>query len=106
MKRSSEDSEVEQIAEHYNKRPEIGIYGREKSRIIRLKNYNNWVKAVLINEFARPGDHVFDMCCGKGGDFGKWSKRRIASLTGAGMMIYILKKKNFFSFKNEIKGIS
>jgi len=83
MKRKFEYSEVEHIAEHYNKRPEIGIYGREKSRIIRLKNYNNWVKAVLINEFARPGDHVLDLCCGKGGDFGKWSKRRIASLTGA-----------------------
>jgi len=82
MKRQHENSEVEHIAEHYNKRPEIGIYGREKSRIIRLKNYNNWVKAVLINEFARKDDHVFDMCCGKGGDFGKWSKRRIASLTG------------------------
>jgi len=85
MKREHEDegSVVENIAKHYNKRPEIGIDNREKSRIIRLKNYNNWVKAVLINEFARPGDHVFDMCCGKGGDFGKWSKRRIASLTGA-----------------------
>ncbi|KAJ8587989.1 guanine-N(7)-methyltransferase [Rhizopogon salebrosus TDB-379] len=84
--------DVEKVVEHYNLRPEVGVKQRKESQIIGLKNFNNWVKSVLITQFghpalaanlSRPGrgrGKVLDMGCGKGGDLMKWSKARIREL--------------------------
>lgn len=54
-----------------------------------MRNFNNWIKSVLINEFltkvkdsTRLGDplRVLDMCCGKGGDLLKWENSSITHL--------------------------
>ncbi|KAF9264872.1 guanine-N(7)-methyltransferase [Marasmius fiardii PR-910] len=78
-------------------KPDVGVEQRLESPIIGLKNFNNWVKSVLISQFALPAltaspymgrgngswrgsGKVLDMGCGKGGDLNKWSKARIKEL--------------------------
>lgn len=81
-------------------RPEVGVKQRQQSPIIGLKNFNNWVKSVLITRFAHPvlsSSHggpregrgkVLDMGCGKGGDLTKWEKARIRELIGVGVYFF------------------
>ncbi|TFY69279.1 hypothetical protein EVG20_g3228 [Dentipellis fragilis] len=86
------------VVEHYNARPEVGVRQRRESPIIGLRNFNNWVKSVLITRFAHPAlakatdrgggrgtkgrGKVLDMGCGKGGDLSKWAKARIREYVG------------------------
>ncbi|TFK42896.1 mRNA capping enzyme-domain-containing protein [Crucibulum laeve] len=86
------------VVEHYNSRPDVGVVQRLESPILGLKNFNNWVKSVLITRFAHPvlskgstsngysgpgrgrgggAGKVLDMGCGKGGDMTKWAKARV-----------------------------
>lgn len=60
------------VAAHYNERKNEGRQGRKQSRIYHLRQFNNWLKSVLINLHTRPGYAVLDLCCGKGGDLQKW----------------------------------
>ncbi|XP_047514867.1 mRNA cap guanine-N7 methyltransferase [Pieris napi] len=70
------------VAAHYNHLEEKGIRERFKSPIFYLRNFNNWVKSVLIQEYVdRVRGNVYgkrlrvlDICCGKGGDLSKWQK--------------------------------
>ncbi|XP_023951484.2 mRNA cap guanine-N7 methyltransferase [Bicyclus anynana] len=72
------------VAAHYNHIEEKGVQERFNSPIFYLRNFNNWVKSVLIQEYTdriREKDYgkvirVLDICCGKGGDLGKWQKAR------------------------------
>lgn len=121
LKRKRKDSDAEEgddrpvkrnrdvtiVAEHYNARPEVGLAQRRDSPIIGLKNFNNWVKSVLIisqahpvvskSEFtgtlfgsagggmrgpARGAGKVLEIGCGKGGDLIKWSKAKIKDFVG------------------------
>jgi len=43
---------------------------------------NNFVKAVLIETYVPMGARVLDLACGKGGDIGKYARRRIRSWCG------------------------
>ena len=76
----------------------MGIVQRLESPIIGLKNFNNWVKSILITRFAHPvlakssvfgalggssrisRGKVLDMGCGKGGDITKWAKAHVKEL--------------------------
>ena len=79
----------------------MGVIQRADSPIIGLKNFNNWVKSVLITRFAHPvlskstnkgtagtrggpNGKVLDMGCGKGGDMTKWGKARVKEYYGVG----------------------
>lgn len=96
-----------------NARPDVGVRQRLDSPIIGLKNFNNWVKSVLITRFAHPAflaspsqNHqysgterrgkgaplgkILDLGCGKGGDLGKWSKARIKEYVGVGESIHCM----------------
>lgn len=82
-KASEEHSSV--VAAHYNHLEEKGLKERFNSPIFYLRNFNNWVKSVLIQEYTdkiREKDYgrslrVLDICCGKGGDLSKWQKARV-----------------------------
>lgn len=62
----------EQVADHYNARPQETRNSRRSSRIYHMRQFNNWLKFVLIDLHTRPGNSALDMCCGKGGDLQKW----------------------------------
>lgn len=75
------------VAAHYNELQEVGLEQRSQSRIFYLRNFNNWIKSVLIGEFLEKVRQkknrditVLDLGCGKGGDLLKWRKGRISKL--------------------------
>ena len=61
---------------------------REDSDTIFVKRFNNFIKSQLINHFCffsgMGGRHlsILDLCCGRGGDLGKWAKNEIAHYVG------------------------
>uniref|UniRef100_A0A915HPT7 mRNA cap guanine-N(7) methyltransferase n=1 Tax=Romanomermis culicivorax TaxID=13658 RepID=A0A915HPT7_ROMCU len=88
----------EDVAKHYNAVPETGLLVRTQSRIFYLRNFNNWIKSISIDDAltkikdsSRNGRHrseqekisVLDMCCGKGGDLLKWKIGNISHLVCA-----------------------
>ncbi|KAK3923836.1 mRNA cap guanine-N7 methyltransferase [Frankliniella fusca] len=77
------------VAAHYNNVPESGLDERNRSRILHLRNFNNWIKSMLIDEFvtkvreSKPRGSslkVLDIGCGKGGDLFKWRQGKITHL--------------------------
>ncbi|XP_053949497.1 mRNA cap guanine-N7 methyltransferase [Anastrepha ludens] len=83
------DGNMRLVASHYNELKETGRKERLKSRIVYMRNFNNWLKSQLIVEYldrikeqTRVGDpmRVLDLCCGKGGDLLKWEKANITHL--------------------------
>lgn len=86
-KKQADTGLAKHVAEHYNKREEKGVDARYDSRIFYMRNFNNWIKSVLINEFLneiktdnRMNISVLDLACGKGGDLLKWKMGRIRHL--------------------------
>jgi len=80
MSAPSSVSFSEKVAEHYNSRPDRSRKDRNQSKILHLKNFNNWVKSVLINKFCNRNDCVLDIGGGKGGDLMKWKVANISHL--------------------------
>lgn len=87
--RTEEQHNSRVVASHYNNLSEKGLQERAKSRIFYMRNFNNWIKSVLINEYMTKvketltygaAVRVLDMCCGKGGDLLKWDKSNITHL--------------------------
>ncbi|XP_043923116.1 mRNA cap guanine-N7 methyltransferase [Protopterus annectens] len=85
-----EEGHGSKVATHYNKLQEVGLQERSQSRIFYLRNFNNWMKSVLIGEFLdkireqnKRDINVLDLGCGKGGDLLKWKKGRISQLVCA-----------------------
>ncbi|KAJ4982100.1 hypothetical protein NE237_032937 [Protea cynaroides] len=70
------------VADHYSARTNQTLEDREASPIIHLKKLNNWIKSVLIQLYARRGDFVLDLACGKGGDLIKWDKVKVGYYVG------------------------
>uniref|UniRef100_T1IYW9 mRNA cap guanine-N(7) methyltransferase n=1 Tax=Strigamia maritima TaxID=126957 RepID=T1IYW9_STRMM len=75
------------VAEHYNSLQEKGLEERTKSRIFYLRNFNNWIKSMLIGDILQKVKadgardiSVLDIGCGKGGDLLKWKKGDISHL--------------------------
>ncbi|CAI9583499.1 unnamed protein product [Staurois parvus] len=83
----TEEGHSSAVAAHYNELQECGLQQRSLSRIFYLRNFNNWMKSALINEFlGRVREKktrniaVLDLGCGKGGDLLKWRKGKIDKL--------------------------
>ncbi|XP_038602254.1 mRNA cap guanine-N7 methyltransferase [Tachyglossus aculeatus] len=85
--KGSEEGHGSAVAAHYNELQEVGLEKRSQSRIFYLRNFNNWMKSVLIGEFIervrqkkKRDITVLDLGCGKGGDLLKWKKGKINKL--------------------------
>ncbi|XP_055952591.1 mRNA cap guanine-N7 methyltransferase-like isoform X2 [Argiope bruennichi] len=82
------DSLAPIVAQHYNKIEEKGLEERKQSRIFYMRNFNNWIKSMLIKEFTEKiryeeKKYVLDIGSGKGGDLLKWKKGNIDYLVCA-----------------------
>ncbi|AET38016.1 mRNA (guanine-N7)-methyltransferase Ecym_2270 [Eremothecium cymbalariae DBVPG len=75
---------VDQIVrEHYNERTyHAKRYNRNFSPIIKLRNFNNAIKYMLIDKYTRPGDIVLELGCGKGGDLRKYGSCGVSQFIG------------------------
>lgn len=65
---------------HYNALPQRTAQARRTSRIAGLRQWHNYVKAVLLQWYTPRGAHVLDLCCGKGGDLHKWGQCGVGHL--------------------------
>lgn len=86
----SSEGLADKVAKHYNELPSAGKEIRKESPIYYLRNFNNWVKSIIINECLEKIKRVnskevavLDLCCGKGGDLLKWQRGRIKTLVCA-----------------------
>ncbi|XP_053681393.1 mRNA cap guanine-N7 methyltransferase [Anopheles nili] len=77
------------VASHYNKIEDRGVQVRKKSNIYFMRNFNNWIKSVVIEKYTTllkqriplgSPFRVLDMCCGKGGDLNKWASAHVTHL--------------------------
>lgn len=72
-----------------NTQIKVGRSERQASRMICLRKFNNWVKAVQIGKAAHYWQRgrkssVLDIGCGKGGDMDKWRKVKAHQYIGIG----------------------
>jgi len=78
------------VASHYDNLPEKGREQRHESRIYHMRNFNNWIKSTLINEYLEKVKQqqtgakvqVLDLGCGKGGDLQKWHRAKVDKVVG------------------------
>ncbi|KAL6942268.1 mRNA cap guanine-N7 methyltransferase [Hanseniaspora vineae] len=71
------------VIQHYNERTIMTKNeNRDLSPIIKLKNFNNAIKYMLIHKFTKPGNVVLELACGKGGDIRKYASCNISQLIG------------------------
>lgn len=77
------------VADHYNQKNPTDLDTRAKSPIYFLRNFNNWTKSVLINEYIKKVRidqqnnpiSVLDLGAGRGGDILKWKKANVSRVT-------------------------
>ena len=63
-----------------------GIEGRKASRVLFVRSFNNWIKAVLINKYSHLLGYdysVLDLGCGRGGDLIKFFQTKVKLYVGA-----------------------
>ncbi|SCU96921.1 LAMI_0F08218g1_1 [Lachancea mirantina] len=71
------------VREHYNERTFIAKRRkRHLSPIIKLRNFNNAIKYMLIDKYTKAGDVVLELGCGKGGDLRKYGMADISQFIG------------------------
>lgn len=51
-------------------------------KMVGLRSFHNYIKAVLIKSVSNKGDILIDVACGKGGDFSKWTAAKLSFVLG------------------------
>lgn len=96
-----QESNFDYVDKHYNKLKNTTKQSRTNSESIFVKQFNNWVKIVLIkntvntilNERLKTSEYpsnsisIADLACGRGGDITKWSKYNIEKYLGVDISI-------------------
>jgi mRNA (guanine-N7-)-methyltransferase len=59
------------VRDFYNRRAAAGE-ARSQSVILALRTHCNYVKTLLLQDYAQGCARVLDLCGGRGGDLGKW----------------------------------
>ncbi len=81
------DTDMINFANYYKKFiRDPGIEGRKASRLLFLRSFNNWIKAVLINKYTYSLGQdlsILDLCCGRGGDLEKYFRSKVKLYVGA-----------------------
>lgn len=84
---------AKEVASHYNAVPNTNINERTNSRIFYLRNFNNFIKSMLISDTLErlknegcSSATVLDLCCGKGGDLLKWKIGGIKEILMTGLV--------------------
>ncbi|ODQ77410.1 hypothetical protein BABINDRAFT_163654 [Babjeviella inositovora NRRL Y-12698] len=73
----------EHVRDFYNQRAHIARKeNRNLSPIIKMRNFNNAIKYILINTYAAANNRVLELGCGKGGDLNKYAMARIRQFVG------------------------
>ncbi|KAL5466690.1 hypothetical protein EMCRGX_G030835 [Ephydatia muelleri] len=80
---SDEENQALKVTNFYNKLAEPNADRRNESPIYQMRNFNNWVKSILIRTYLPKRATVLDLCCGKGGDLLKWKEGNIEYLVCA-----------------------
>ncbi|KAL9648093.1 hypothetical protein ABK040_007459 [Willaertia magna] len=75
----------------YNERKNQDRETRNRSPIKPLRNFNNWIKGVLIYKYVPYQGTVLDLSCGKGGDLFKYHFRNIKSYVGVDIALSSLR---------------
>lgn len=70
------------VRSHYNSRQNMHFSERNRSKILGVRDFNNFVKSILIDRYARPRSIALDLACGKGGDLHKWARACVDGLIG------------------------
>lgn len=65
------------IINHYNSITEPSAIAPS---IASLRRFHNHVKRELLHCFTSPGTSLLDLCCGRGGDIGKWHAAKLKSV--------------------------
>lgn len=70
------------VAEHYNQLKGVDAKNRQSSKIISVREANNFIKNKLLEKYVPPQAVVLDLGCGKGGDLSKYKFRSIRHYFG------------------------
>ena len=80
------------VREHYNKIGKQTLQDRSNDTHLNIRNFNNFIKSVVLQNYVRKGDWVLDLGCGKGGDLKKFNSINIESYMGVDFALNSLKE--------------
>lgn len=86
-------SQDERVRLHYNQRTfQSRREKRTESKILKLRSFNNCIKYILVNKFAKTNGTVLDLGCGKGGDMAKWDSINTENYVGIDISDFSIKE--------------
>ena len=57
MAASSAVGHASRVGQHYSQVKQVGLDKRDEARIIKMRNFNNFIKSLLINMYTNQGEH-------------------------------------------------